>query len=331
MTGASSNPCSRAWCICAIFCVPLLGLHSAYAHNSPVNKHSALIVDGRITLAGSPVGALAMPAMGFGTCCRKSARGPALISSTLEYLRQGGRLIDTAQMYKNHRDLRIALQRSGVPRGQIWLTSKVNTIKGGLGRQEVGTQVKLILEELGVTYLDLMLLHHAKNNSPSDRIEQFKGLLDAKALGLVRHVGVSNFNRDQLEALRVATGVLPAVNQIEYHPYVAQETHDLVRWCQEQGIAVTAYGSLGSSSTGSKAGTGVAAVATRYGVSSAAVLLRWSLNKGCAVIPGATSATHIYENLHLKPFELTPEDEESIRGRPAPKSWRMWNNMAKDA
>ena len=210
--------------------------------------------------------------------------------------------------YKNHKDIRVAIQRSGVPREQIWLTSKVMTIKGGLTRAATARQVGSILSDLGVAYVDLLLLHHAKNNAASERTEQWQALIAAKANGQVRHIGVSNFDRAQLEALREATGVLPEVNQIEYHPFVPPETHGLVRWCKHQGVAVTAYGSLGSSSTGGKAGGGVSTVAARHGVSSAAVLLRWALSKGCAVIPGATSSIHIYENLHPKQFELSKED-----------------------
>ena len=322
-----------------MLCVPLLGFYGTFGRQiGGGTSNSTQPIFDSILMSGDPPTAKRMPVMGFGTCCRKSAKGPPLIASTLEYLSQGGRLIDTAQMYQNHRDLKVAIQRSGVPREQLWVTSKVMTVRGELqGKLKGGAlkaatvrQVEKILEELGLEYIDLLLLHHAMNNGPEERAWQFRGLLAAKERGLVRHCGVSNFDRRQIEALKEATGALPAVNQLEFHPYVLPETFELVSWCQASGIAVTAYGSLGSSKTGGKAGEGVSAVASRHGVTSAAVLLRWALSKGCAVIPGATSAIHIFENLHPKPFVLTAEDEDSIRRKAPPSSWRFWNNMAKE-
>ena len=122
--------------------------------------------------------------------------------------------------------------------------------------------------------------------------------------------------------------VMPSVNQLEYHPWVEPAVHELVRWCQSKGIAITAYGSLGSSATGARnMAAGVAEVAAKYKTTNAALLLNWALARGCAVIPGATSVEHIRENLHLRRFSLTAEDEEKIAGAERPVSWRLWKNM----
>ena len=273
-----------------------------------------------------------MPRVGFGTCCRKSSKGQPLIDSTLSYLSQGGRLIDTAQMYENHADLAVAIRRSGVPRSDLWVTSKVRTLRGdgseftGSHRTAVTMEVEKILVELDLTQLDLLLLHHAKGNTAAERADEWRGLLDSKAQGQVVNVGVSNYDVPQLEALRDATGVLPAVNQLEYHPWIPE--HDaIVQWCKSNGVGVIAYGSLGSSNNRASAGAGVAAVAARHGASSAQVLLRWALQRGVAVIPGATSAGHIRENLHLPPFVLSADDEREIAGDTRPASWRAWSNM----
>ena len=282
--------------------------------------------DANLPLLGAAAGAKQMPRLGFGTCCRKSARGQPLITSTLAYLSHGGRLIDTAQMYRNQKDLRVAIQQSGVPRAELWVTSKVNTNSAKSGAQ-VAAAVDSILAELGLAFADLILLHHAVGSTGAQRVEQWRALLDARRDGKVRNVGVSNYDRAQLEALEAATGVLPAVNQLEYHPWVPEEMHTLVRWCRGRGMAVTAYGSLGSSSTGARVGEAVAAVARRHNVSSAALLLRWSLNRGCAVIPGATSASHIAENLHVPMFTLSVAEETELLGAERPSSWRLWRNM----
>ena len=212
------------------------------------------------------------------------------------------------------------------------MTSKVRTLRGdgseftGSHRTAVTMEVEKILVELDLTQLDLLLLHHAKGNTAAERADEWRGLLDSKAQGQVVNVGVSNYDVPQLEALRDATGVLPAVNQLEYHPWIPE--HDaIVQWCKSNGVGVIAYGSLGSSNNRASAGAGVAAVAARHGASSAQVLLRWALQRGVAVIPGATSAEHIRQNLHLPPFVLSDADQREIAGDTRPASWRAWSNM----
>ena len=249
-----------------------------------------------------------MPLVGFGTCCRKSSTGKPIIQSTRDYLAAGGRLIDTAQMYGNHRDLMRAIKASSVPRAELWVTSKVNT-KRVTTRIGAKHAVASSVRELGLTFLDLVLLHGAFSRQPGEREALWRGLIDAKRAKLVREIGVSNFNREQLQELMNATGVKPAVVQLEYHPWVAQSTHNYVKWLQAQGVAVTAYASLrprGQQVVGGA--NGVAQVAKRYGVSSAQVLLRWAIDQSVAVIPGATSKEHIVDNLHLADFHLTPSD-----------------------
>lgn len=120
---------------------------------------------------------------------------------------------------------------------------------------------------------------------------------------------MSNYNRDQIEQLESATGVLPAVNQMEYHPWVPIETRKLFRWCRSRGIAVTVYGSLGGSQNKAR-GNVISMIAERHKVSNAQVLLRWALDQGAAVIPGATSQAHIRENLFIPDFHL---DEADLR------------------
>ena len=118
-----------------------------------------------IQLRGSPT--KRMPAIGFGTCCRKSALGPPLIKSTKSYLAQGGRMIDTAQLYQNHKDLRVAIEESGVPREEIWVLSKLNTRpdKDAIhNRADADRAIDNTLSELGLQYIDALLIH---GTSPS--------------------------------------------------------------------------------------------------------------------------------------------------------------------
>ena len=163
--------------------------------------------DEGIVLKDGQAGSMQMPRIGFGTCCRSSANGPPLIKSTLAYLAEGGRLIDTAQMYKNHKALAQAIAQSGINREELWITSKIMTIAGGLGRAATFRQVnRSVRGELDLEWVDLMLLHHAKGNSRDERVAQWQGLLDARAAGLVKNVGVSNYNQQQIQELHAATG-----------------------------------------------------------------------------------------------------------------------------
>jgi len=270
-----------------------------------------------------------MPAVGFGTCCRASAKGSALITSTKAYLAQGGRLIDTAQMYENHRDLAVAIRESRVNRSDLWVTSKVNTrmIHSRLSTEH---SIDASLRELGVQYVDAMLIHGTWGIGINQLVEVWRGLIDAQAAGKVRHLGVSNFVSSQIEHIEHETGVRPAVHQLEFHPWVPNSTFQLVRWCQAKGIAVTAYGSLGGSASSLSDSAVVAELAERHNVSSAQVLLRWALQQNVAVIPGATSDRHIRENLHLPPFVLAPAEMERIVQSSRPSSFTRWYNLEEE-
>lgn len=272
-----------------------------------------------------------MPAVGFGTCCRKNVKGPAIIQAAKAYLADGGRLIDTAQLYENHKDLAVAIRDSGVPRSDLWITSKVLVCGDpeacAQTRRQVFDAVVQSNKELGLEYLDLMLLHGAEGwgVGSAQGVDLWRGLVDAREAGKVLNIGVANHNRREIERLIATTGVKPAVNQIEFHPWVPSETQELVRWCQSQGIAVTAYGSLGGAGNRAQ-GQVVDEVAQRRGVSKAQVLLRWALNKGVAVIPGSNNEEHIRENLRLAGVVLDESDAQALEGSPKPKAFRRWHS-----
>ena len=150
---------------------------------------------------------LEMPANGLGTCCRKTARGPPIVAATAEYLRLGGRLIDTAMAYGNHRDVGVGIRESGVARGEIWITSKISPSRVTSGAACLAA-VDELLGELGVTYVDLLLIHTPKLG-PAKTVELWRALVEAKGAGKVRAIGVSNFNAEEIDALQEATGELP--------------------------------------------------------------------------------------------------------------------------
>lgn len=267
----------------------------------------------------------AMPAIGYGTCCRPGARGEELVEGVKAYLSAGGRLIDTAQIYGNHEDIAEAIQQSGVDREQLWVTSKVR-VQSCNSPEDVVKAVDSSLQQLDIGYLDLMLLHGGDGWGISpDRDEAlWRGLIAAQKAGKVRSIGVSNHNREEVERLIAKTKVVPAVNQLEFHPWVPSETRDLVRWCQEKGMVVTAYGSLGGSRNKAQ-GEVVSQVANNYGKTNAQVLLRWALDQGVAVIPGTNSAEHIREDLDLN-FRLDAKDVQLIESSSAPEYFTRWRN-----
>ena len=267
---------------------------------------------------------LKMPAIGYGTCCRSTARGKAIITSTIKYIEAGGRLIDTAMAYRNHKEIGEALRTTGIQRDRIWITSKIspNFVKS---RAETITACQNILQELGVAYLDLLLIHSPKLGRKKT-VELWRGLGDLKERGLVRSIGVSNMNDGEISDLIEATGVAPEVNQIQFHPWTPRQWRELVvSQHSKNGLVTTAYTSLGGSRfrrSGSKWGDALAAIARKYRVKEPQVLLRWAIQQGVAVIPGSASEAHIRENLLAGThFSLDQADMDAIDKAPPPESW----------
>lgn len=158
-----------------------------------------------------------MPAVGLGTCCRPASNGPPLIASALAFLRSGGRLIDTAQMYGNEAALGEAIVESGLDRSELWITSKVNHLLIH-SRAAAIASISQSVHVLRTSYVDLMLIHGSWRLSSAQLCGVWSGLIDAQLAGQVRNIGVSNLLRNQIELLEQQTSVLPAVNEIEFHP-----------------------------------------------------------------------------------------------------------------
>jgi len=277
------------------------------------------------SIAGRP-----MPLLGFGTCCRKAAKGEPLITSTLAYLKNGGRLIDTAFMYMNHKDIAQVIKQCGVPLGDLWITDKINP--PFMGYDKSVKAIDQSLTELGIPVLDMMLIHlpfgDGLKNKPEEakvaRVGTWKAMVEARKAGKIRHIGVSNFDKTQIMDLVDSSGVWPANNQIEYGPWSPPDAHELVKWMQEQGIVVTGYGSLGHAGwTKDKLqAPALDALQSKYKKSASQILLRWALDNKVATVPGATSEAHIKENLDIADFRLTKEDIESINNMPKPSQWK---------
>jgi len=318
----------------AIFLVAITGGRGSSSLRSKSQSSAGAAADIKSSNNAAPAAApvpilylrsgLKMPAVGYGTCCRKSAKGEAIYHSTRIYLKNGGRLIDTAMAYGNHREIGQAVADSGIDRSEIWITSKI--APGKVKSYDAClSAVDGILKELGTTYIDLLLIHSQKLGKELT-IELWRGLIETKRLGKVKAIGVSNFNRGEIEDIAMASGEWPEANEIQQHPWSSKAWKDLTQWHKEKGIATIAYTSLGGSRFHrSEGGTiwpdTLTKIAQKHSATEAQVLLKWALKKDIAVIPGSGSKKHIKENLLLPLFDLSDSEASDIEGTDAPEAW----------
>jgi 2,5-diketo-D-gluconate reductase A len=247
---------------------------------------------------------VSMPRIGYGTYKVGDDDARRAVETALSV---GYRLVDTAEMYGNEVGVGAAVAASGVPREQIFLTSKLWNDHHGRGPARAALEASL--ERLGTDYLDLFMIHWP---SPKQGlyVETFQALLEAKEEGLIRSAGVSNFLPEHLERVHEATGVWPSVNQVELHPYFGQP--ELRAWHAERGIATESWGPLGQR-TGSVLGEdAVTSAAAAHGKTAAQVIIRWHLQRGCVVIPKSSRAERIAENFDVFDFSLTEDELDRI-------------------
>jgi len=228
-------------------------------------------------------------------------------------LRSGYRLIDTAAAYRNERAVGRGIRASGVPRDEVFVTTKVWA--SDTGHERTKEAIGASLERLGTGWIDLLLLHQPFG----DVRGSWKALEEAVAAGSVRSIGVSNFRVDDLERLLPAADVRPAVDQVELHPYFQQR--DLRRFLRGQGIAVEAWYPIGHGSKELLAEPVLADLARAHGRSAVQIVLRWHVQSGVIAIPKSTSAAHIRQNIAVFDFELSGDEMRHIdaldRNRPS--------------
>jgi methylglyoxal/glyoxal reductase len=242
-----------------------------------------------------------MPWFGLGVF--KVQEGSEVIESVKAAIKNGYKSIDTAAIYKNEEGVGQAIKESGVPREELFITTKV--WNSDQGYESTLQAFETSLEKLGLDYLDLYLIHWPGKNKYK---ETWKALEKLYKDGRVRAIGVSNFKVHHLQDLISDAVIKPMVNQVEYHPHLTQK--DLLEYCQSEGIQLEAWsplkqGELLSDPT-------IMELAEKHQKSAAQIILRWDLQNKVVTIPKSIKEQRIIENANVFDFELSLEDMAKI-------------------
>jgi diketogulonate reductase-like aldo/keto reductase len=234
-----------------------------------------------------------MPVLGLGVW--QVPEGPACVNAVRWALEAGYRHIDTAQVYGNEASVGRALREAGVPRDEVFITTKFDP-----GRPDPVAEIEQSLRRLGVDQVDLYLVHWPQGGP----VWAWPGMERCVERGLARSIGVSNFSASHLAAVMAADTVPPVVNQVRFSPL--DYRRGLLEACRKRGTAVVAYSSLGTG--GHLDDPTVTRVAQRAGRTPAQVLLRWCLQRDVLVIPKSVHQERIRENAQIFDFELSSSD-----------------------
>lgn len=245
-----------------------------------------------------------IPVLGLGVAELSEDETERAVSAALE---AGCRLIDTAAAYGNEAAVGRAIAASGIPRAELFVTTKLATEDQGFAASQ--DACKASLERLGLDYVDLYLIHWPAP-TVGKYVDSFGGLIQSRGDGLARSIGVSNFTEEHLSMVIDLTFVTPAVNQIELHPLLNQDElrksnaqHEVVT----QSYTPLALGKLNDNPT-------VTSVAGEYGKTPAQVLLRWNVQLGNSVVFRSAKPEHIAGNLDILDFELAAEHVDALNG-----------------
>lgn len=259
-----------------------------------------------------------LPVIGLGVGELSEAETEQSVTAALE---AGYRLIDTASAYGNEAAVGRAIASSGIPREEVFVTTKLATKDQGF--QASQDAIKVSLERLGLEYVDLYLIHWPAGN-PGKYVDSWGGLMKRKEEGDTRSIGVANFHAEDLSNVIDLSFFPPAINQIELHPLLNQA--ELRATNAEHGIVTEAYGPLGVGNLLDNPTIG--SVAQANGKTPAQVLIRWSIQLGNIVIPRSSSPERIKSNIEVFDFELSDDDMATLNGlndgtrfRPDPETY----------
>lgn len=245
-----------------------------------------------------------IPQLGFGVFKVDPQETERIVAEALEL---GYRHIDTAAIYGNEEGVGRALASAGIPRDELYVTTKL--WNDDQGRQSAPAALDRSLEKLGLDAVDLYLIHWPVPRQ--DRyVESWEAMQELQATGRTRSIGVSNFLVPHLERLLEAAEVIPAVNQIELHPYHQQPA--VTAFGTQHGIATEAWGPLGQNKYPLLELPVITGAAEAHGVTPAQIVLRWHLDRGHIVFPKSASRARIASNIDVFGFELTDDERDAI-------------------
>ncbi|NHC38995.1 aldo/keto reductase [Bacillus sp. MM2020_1] len=244
-----------------------------------------------------------MPWMGLGVF--KVTEGEEVIQSVKAAIKNGYISIDTAAIYGNEEGVGQAIKESGVPREELFITTKLWNSEQGY--ESTLAAFETSMNKLGLDYLDLYLIHWPGKDKYKETWKAFEKLYKD---GRVRAIGVSNFLVHHLEDLLSSAEIKPMVNQVEFHPHLTQK--ELLDYCKNEGIQLEAWSPLKQGQLLSE--PVLVDLAHKYNKSVAQVILRWDLQHGVVTIPKSIKEHRIIENANIFDFELSAEDMEKIDG-----------------
>ncbi|MEU6741481.1 aldo/keto reductase [Streptosporangium sandarakinum] len=246
-----------------------------------------------------------IPQLGFGTYLIPPERTADIVGQALQV---GYRHVDTAQMYGNEEGVGRAIAVSGIPREELYVTSKL--ANDNHRPDDVRRSFDETMARLGLERLDLFLMHWPLPTLyDGDYVSTWKAITDLVADGRLRTAGVSNFQPDHLDRIIAETGVVPAVNQIEAHPYFANDTAREAS--RRHGVAVEAWSPLGQGGAVLE-DEKITEIAAAHGRTTSQVILRWHIQRGDIIFPKTTRRERMRENFALFDFSLTPQEVEAI-------------------
>lgn len=244
-----------------------------------------------------------IPQFGFGTY--EIVGDEPTEKACLEAIKLGYRHIDTAHAYQNERGVGGAIKKSGVPRNELWITTKLWPTEYGEGLTARG--IDKMLQRLDTDYIDLLLLHQQFG----DYLGAWKDMEKAVDAGKVKSIGLSNFESERLEEVLNIARIKPSVLQVECHPYYPQDA--LKARIAPFKVVIESWYPIGHGDKGLINEPIFAQLAEKYGKSNVQIILRWHLQMGNIVFPKSTNPKHIKENFELFDFELTPAEMLAIK------------------
>ena len=244
---------------------------------------------------------ISMPVLGFGTLYLNDAIGEKCVADAISL---GYRLIDTATIYGNEEAVGKGIKLSGINRKELFITSKVWVDDSGYEKTKKAFEVSL--DKLGVDYLDLYLIHRPRGDVKGS----WNAMEELHKAGRIRAIGVSNFEKDNLDELIANSEIIPAVNQIETHAFFQQSgNHELLK---EKGIQMEAWAPLAEGRNGLFTNQVLEEIGKKYNKNNAQVSLRWHYQRGIIAIPRSSQKEHMRENLNIFDFNLDEEDMKTI-------------------